>query len=132
MAELKIFVAFVNGVIRQDIFKEEGITEEIMKVELFPNLNVEEFQIMLKKTRKIVNVRIITHCGPSLGSYSGYTLCSFPLTWTQPVAQEALYTLVTKCRVVAAVCQLNAHCFKIMVLVDLIEHGKIQHGHEPS
>ena len=71
MAELKIFVAFVNGVIRQDIFKEEGITEEIMKEELFPNLNVEEFQIMLKKTRKIVNVRIITHCGPSLGSYWG-------------------------------------------------------------
>ena len=70
----------------------------------------------------------------SLGSYLGYTLCSFPLTWTQPVAQEALYTLVTKCWVVAAVCQLNAHCFKIMVhvLVDLIEHGKIQHGHEPS
>ena len=35
MADAKLFVAFVNGIIRQDIFQDDEITDQMLKDELF-------------------------------------------------------------------------------------------------
>ena len=78
MADAKLFVAFVNGIIRQDIFQDYEITDQMLKDELFHEMEGNTFDAMSRKTRKILGVRIIAQSHRTILPYIQYYKLFWP------------------------------------------------------
>ena len=61
MDDSKNIGALVNGLIRQQFFADQDITNEFLKNEIFPNMDSQEFTLLHNKYKGILKVGFISY-----------------------------------------------------------------------
>ena len=61
MSEDRNLLGLLNGVARHDYYKEDEITDEFLKNELYPDMGETEFETLVHKTRGLLKVQHIFH-----------------------------------------------------------------------
>ncbi len=56
MADDRTFLGLLNGIARHDYYKEDEITDEFLKNELYSEMPQSEFENLVQKSRGLVKV----------------------------------------------------------------------------
>ena len=61
MSEDRNLLGLLNGIARHDYYKEEEITDEFLKGELYPEMPDPEFEALVQKARGMIKVSFYSH-----------------------------------------------------------------------